>query len=324
VKRPAARQRQQAKRHDHEMRPIAPAARAPWRNRGSCALIIILALAGIALPGSARAQNVRTPNPTPSITSLLPSSVTTGAASFKLTVNGTNFISTSTVQWNGSKRPTSYVSANQLTASIAATDVATPTYVAVTVANPTPGGGTSASVGFTPLWAEPAHGAEGYLVEVSTDLTSLAQLNSFGGPLVAAWNPKTASAAGPGMHILMFGSPVALCPPHSPGPMSSFSDAVLTSVGYPGHSSAVPTDMRFEPRPMSACSSAAAVDHGPEIVFFDRSQAWLYTASLGNPSDLLSLFSPLGQNGKGVNAHIVVSSVSYRLPNPDRQSVRGH
>jgi hypothetical protein len=74
--------------------------------------------------------------------------------------------------------------------------------------------------------------------------------------------------------------------------------------------------MRFEPTPMSACSSAAAANRGPEMVFFDRSQAWLYTASLGNPSDLLLPFLRMGQNGKGSNAHIVVSSVSYRLPNP--------
>jgi len=49
-------------------------------------------------------------------------------------------------------------------------------------------------------------------------------------------------------------------------------------------------------------------------VFFDGSQAWIYTASLGNPSDLLLLFSPNGQNGQGANAHIVTSSVAYRLP----------
>jgi hypothetical protein len=252
----------------------------------------------------------------PAIASLAPSSVTAGAAAFTLTINGTNFISTSTVKWNGSNRPTSYVSATQLTASIAAADIATPTYAAVTVANPAPGGGTSASVGITPLWSEPAHGANGLLVDASTDLTSLAQLNSFGGPLLAAWNPKPANAIGPGMYILMFGTPVASCPPHSQGPMSSFSDAVLTSDGYPGRASAVPADMRFEPTPMTDCSSAAAADRGPDIVFFDRSQVWLYTASLGKPSDLLLLFSSTGQNGQGANAHIVASSVDYRLPNP--------
>jgi hypothetical protein len=112
------------------------------------------------------------------------------------------------------------------------------------------------------------------------------------------------------MHILMFGTPVAGCPPQSQGPMSSFSDAVLTSNGYPGAASAVPTDMRFEPTPMGACPPAVAKDHGPESVFFDGWQAWAYTASLGNPSDLLL------PNGQGANANIIVSSVNYRLPNP--------
>ena len=306
----------QAKSRGRPMGLIAPVVRSLWRNRRPCALITILALAAMALSGWARGGSSVKPNPMPSVTSLTPSFVTAGAAAFTLTVTGTNFISTSTVQWNGNNRSTSYVSATQLTASIAAADIATPTYVAVTVANPAPGGGTSAGVGVTPLWAEPKRNAEGLLVDASTDLTSLARLNSFGGPLLAAWNPKRANAVGPGMHILMFGTPIASCPPHSQGPMSSFSDAVLTSVGYPGRASAVPADMRFEPAPMTTCSSAAAANRGPEIVFSDGSQMWLYTASLGNPSDLLLLFSPAGQNGHGANAHIVTSSVSYRLPNP--------
>ena len=293
------------------MAPVAVTSRQYCRP---CTLIVTLALA--ASTPSCCGGRLLALNPMPSVALLAPAAVTAGAAAFKLTVNGTNFISTSTVQWNGSTRSTSYVSPTQLTASITAADIATPTYVAVTVTNPAPGGGTSAGVGITPLWAEPAHGVGGLLVDASTDLTSLARLNSFGGPLLAAWNPKTTNVTGPGMHILMFGTPVASCPSHSQGPMSSFSDAVLTSGGYPGPASAVPADMRFESTPMPACSSAAAKDHGPEIAFFDGSQAWLYTASLGNPSDLLLPFSSTGQNGQGANAHIIVSSVNYRLPNP--------
>jgi hypothetical protein len=287
-----------------------------WPRSGRCVLITMLFLAVPLLSGYRGSGSSPGPNPMPSVASLAPSSISAGAAAFTLTVNGANFISTSRVQWNGSTRPTSYVSATQLTASIAATDIATPTYVSVTVVNPTPGGGTSAGVEMTPLWAKPAHGGGGLLVDAPTDLTSRAQLNSFGGPLFAAWNPKRANAMGPGMHILMFGTPVALCPPHSQGPMSGFSDAELTSDGYPGHASAVPADMRFEPTPMTACSSAAAENRGPGLVFFDRSKAWMYTASLGKPTDLLSLFSSTGQNGQGANAHIVVSSVNHRLPNP--------
>lgn len=83
-------------------------------------------------------------NPTPSVTSLAPSSATAAAAEFTLTLNGTNFISTSQVQWNGSNRTTTFVSATQLTASITAPDIAVAGSASVTVVNPAPGGGTSA------------------------------------------------------------------------------------------------------------------------------------------------------------------------------------
>src|SRR5215469_11283953 len=63
-------------------------------------------------------------NPAPTISSLAPSSANVGGAGFTLTVNGSNFISSSTVQWNGSNRTTAYVSAGQVTASITAMDIA--------------------------------------------------------------------------------------------------------------------------------------------------------------------------------------------------------
>jgi len=54
----------------------------------------------------------------------------------------------STVRWNGSDRPTTYVSATTLTASITAGDVATAGLASVTVFNPIPGGGTAAPLSF--------------------------------------------------------------------------------------------------------------------------------------------------------------------------------
>ena len=88
-------------------------------------------------------------NPAPSITSLSPSSATAGGVDFTLTVNGKNFVSGAVVQWNGSNRITTYVSATQLTASITASDLATAGTVSVTVNNPAPGGGTSGAQSFT-------------------------------------------------------------------------------------------------------------------------------------------------------------------------------
>src|SRR5262249_4251128 len=63
-------------------------------------------------------------NPLPSITGISPTSANAGDAGFALTVNGSNFVSGSTVRWNGSDRATTFNSATNLTASILAADIA--------------------------------------------------------------------------------------------------------------------------------------------------------------------------------------------------------
>jgi len=87
--------------------------------------------------------------PAPSIVSLAPSSAAAGGGAFVLTVNGSNLLPCSVVQWNGSARTTAFVGTNGLTASIAAADIATVATDQVTVVNPSPGGGTSAGSPFT-------------------------------------------------------------------------------------------------------------------------------------------------------------------------------
>jgi len=90
-------------------------------------------------------------NPVPTISTLNPASVGVNTA-FTLTVNGTGFVGGSVVRINGNSRPTTVVSATQLTAQIQAGDVAAAGNVPVTVFNPTPGGGTSTA---TPLRVAP-------------------------------------------------------------------------------------------------------------------------------------------------------------------------
>ncbi|MDP3948684.1 MAG: IPT/TIG domain-containing protein [bacterium] len=81
-------------------------------------------------------------NPAPSITSISPNSAVAGAGS-ALMVNGTNFVPSSVINFNGVAKTTSFVSTSQLTASILASDVAAAGAYPVTVTNPSPGGGTS-------------------------------------------------------------------------------------------------------------------------------------------------------------------------------------
>ncbi len=86
------------------------------------------------------------PNPAPVLTAISPVSVVPGSGAFTLTATGTNFGSSSVVNWNGAPRSTMYVSASELTAQIMASDIATGGSAAVTVVTPAPGGGTSAAV----------------------------------------------------------------------------------------------------------------------------------------------------------------------------------
>ena len=72
----------------------------------------------------------------PAITALAPDNAPSGSAGLTLTVNGSNFSAKSVINWNGAAQTTTWVSANQVTAAIAATNLAAPATVPVTVTNP--------------------------------------------------------------------------------------------------------------------------------------------------------------------------------------------
>jgi len=83
-------------------------------------------------------------NDVPVIGSLSPNTAIEGGAGFTLTVNGSKFVNSSVVRWDGSARPTTFVSATRLTAQIDASDIIGAGSASVTVFNPPPGGGVSA------------------------------------------------------------------------------------------------------------------------------------------------------------------------------------
>jgi subtilisin family serine protease len=87
-------------------------------------------------------------NVPPSISSLSPASAVAGGPAFSLTVNGFGYAAGSVVRWNGSDRPTTFVSATRLQAAITASDIASIGESLVTVMTPPPGGGTSAPATF--------------------------------------------------------------------------------------------------------------------------------------------------------------------------------
>jgi len=98
-----------------------------------------------AAPGGGMSNTVMlaVTNPVPELTQLVPNSISVGSAAFTLKISGNGFVPGSVVQWNGSPRPTTFVSNTQLTIPVSESEIASIGTVTVTVVNPAPGGGTS-------------------------------------------------------------------------------------------------------------------------------------------------------------------------------------
>src|ERR1700761_6976468 len=88
-------------------------------------------------------------NPTPTLTSLSPNSAAAGSPALTLTVTGTDFVSSSTVVWEGNALPTTYKSATTVTAQVSADYLKNAGDPTVEVSSPAPGGGTSNGLTFT-------------------------------------------------------------------------------------------------------------------------------------------------------------------------------
>ncbi|NOT59822.1 MAG: hypothetical protein HOP19_06300 [Acidobacteria bacterium] len=84
----------------------------------------------------------------PVITALSPGNAVAGGQGFTLIVTGAHFTNNSTVQWGSANRSTTFVNDSILTASISASDIATPVPININVINPS-SGGTSNAVNFT-------------------------------------------------------------------------------------------------------------------------------------------------------------------------------
>jgi Glycosyltransferase WbsX len=116
--------------------------------RNSVLPLLLVCCGGFAACGGGSSAPPPPKNPTPAIAAISPNGSDLGAPGFTLSVVGSNFISSSSVQWNGSSLPTTFVSSALITANVPASDIATAGPDAVAVVNPTPGGGASSSLNF--------------------------------------------------------------------------------------------------------------------------------------------------------------------------------
>lgn len=129
--------------------------------------------------GTSSAQTFVITNPVPTVSSLSPASAIAGSAPFTLSVNGTGFVSTSVVNFNGTILTTTFVSATQLTASVPASVIAAAGMANVTVTTSAPGGGTSSAQTFTIQAASSGGGGGGGIGIFALSLIGLAAIRKY-------------------------------------------------------------------------------------------------------------------------------------------------
>ena len=118
-------------------------------------------------------QNGVSGNPVPFLNQpLVPDTVSPGGSGFALTLNGTGFLPSSTVNFNGAALATTFVNQGQLTAVVPASDIAAAATASITVVNPTPGG--TSNVVYFP---------------VATPEASVSFSNAAGSPITSIYGP---------------------------------------------------------------------------------------------------------------------------------------
>ncbi len=111
-----------------------------------------------AAPGGGTTAAVSLPvtNPLPVLTAASPTAVAVGGATgTPVTLTGSGFVSTSTVQVNGVSHAATFVSPTQLTVALTAAEQASASTLSIIVVNAAPGGGTSSAVSVSVAYLQP-------------------------------------------------------------------------------------------------------------------------------------------------------------------------
>jgi hypothetical protein len=319
--------------------PVAKTRSAPKVIRMSKAVPNVNAKANLAK--KAYLSHSVIPNPAPSITALSPSAVTVGVNGLTLTVIGSNFVSLSTIEWNGSQRSTEFVSSSELQAQIGASDVASPGSVSVSVVTPGPGGGTSSALPFTVVAAAnpvpsivslyPSAVAAGSGA-FTLDVNGLAYFNASS---VVEWNgsPRSSSLYSPGqLQVQINASDVAsvgyaLVSVTNPGPGGGTSAAPFQVLYQPTIVNQVTNDMVCDPLHQVIYISvpASASTRANQVCVLNPITATIVSCqSAGSEPDVLAIsddshFLYVGEDGTGSVQRFILPSltpdISYSLGN---------
>ncbi len=93
--------------------------------------------------GTTASATIAITEPTPVLTSLSPASAKEGAATFTMTLSGSNFVSGANVYWNSLHLAPTFVSSSQMTATVLASLLTAEGTATVFVKNPTTGGSSN-------------------------------------------------------------------------------------------------------------------------------------------------------------------------------------
>ena len=124
-------------------------------GRITAALMLVGLLVVLPSCGGGSGSSGGGSNPLPAITSLSPAKAAAGSQVQNLYVNGTNFLSTSTVTYNGVLHNSSLQNSTQIQIALAPNDVAATGSYPVVVTNPSPGGGSSPPMNFSVVTGTP-------------------------------------------------------------------------------------------------------------------------------------------------------------------------
>ena len=157
----------------------------------------------------AERENGIPPNLQPTILGLSPASAPAGSQSLVLTISGSDFVSSSSVTFNGVVHPAFLTSGGNLNITLSASDLATTGTFPLVVTNPPPGGGPStpalftvaSTAGFTGNWSGSwsAGSLTANLTQSGSGLTGTASFTGSpcftSGPVSGTVTGKTASAS---------------------------------------------------------------------------------------------------------------------------------
>ena len=121
-------------------------AAVPASQLASGGTLSVIATDTTGSSSSGGAINLTVNNPVPTLSSIVPATLTAGGAATTVSVAGTGFDPSTVVQVNGSARSTSFASSTQVNAILTAQDLATAGSLTLLASNPAPGGGMSSSM----------------------------------------------------------------------------------------------------------------------------------------------------------------------------------